>query len=83
MENLIGPDTVNTIPMETLDAFRDHGKIRPALAEGLEEAEQVLANLKRVGVNLDEITEQLQRDGVKAFADSFDELFTTLEEKRK
>lgn len=82
VENLIGPDTVNTIPMETLDAFRDHGKIRPALAEGLEEAEQVLANLKRVGVNLDEITEELQRDGVKAFADAFDELFTTLEKKR-
>ncbi len=83
VENLIGPDTVNTMPMETLDAFRNHGKIRLTLQEGVEKTEQTLANLKRVGVNLDDVTEQLQRDGVKAFADSFSELFTTLEEKRK
>jgi len=83
VEELIGPDTVNTIPLETLDAFRDHGKIRPTLQEGIEEAEQVLADLEKLGVNLDDITERLQKDGVKAFADSFDQLLRALEEKRQ
>ena len=83
VEELIGPDTVNTIPLETLDAFRDHGKIRSTLQEGIEEAEQALANLEKLGVNLDDITEQLQKDGVKAFADSFDQLLSALEEKRQ
>ena len=83
VEELIGPDTVNTIPMETIDAFNDHGKIRPTLQEGVDEAEQVLIGLKRLGVNLDDITEQLQKDGVKAFADSFDQLLSALEERRK
>ena len=83
VEELIGPDTVNTIPPETLDTFRDHGQIRPTLQEGIEDARQILADLTGVGVNLDAITEQLQEDGVKAFADSFDQLLNALEEKRK
>jgi len=83
VDGLIGPDTVNTLPLGTLNAFRDHGKVRATLEEGLEEAEQVLADLGRVGVGLDAITEQLQKDGVKAFADSFDQLLSALEEKRK
>ena len=83
VEELIGPDTVNTIPLETIDAFRDHGKIRPSLQEKIAEAEKVLDNLEKLGINLDDITEQLQKDGVKAFADSFDQLLGALEEKRK
>lgn len=83
VEELIGPDTVNTLPPETIDAFRDHGKIRSTLLEGIETAEQVLADLQKAGVNMDNITEQLQEDGVKAFADSFDQLLSTLEEKRQ
>ena len=83
VEELIGPDTVNTIPLETIDAFRDHGRISPTLQEGIEESEQVLADLGKLGVNLDDITEQLQKDGVKAFADSFDQLLGALEEKRQ
>ncbi|MFC1929259.1 transaldolase [Chloroflexota bacterium] len=83
VENLIGPDTVNTIPPETLEAFCDHGKTCPTIEEGIAEAEKALAELKRVGINLGNITEQLQKDGVKAFADSFDQLLAALEEKRK
>ena len=83
VEGLIGPDTVNTLPLETIDHFRDHGKIHPKLQEGIEEAKEVLGGLARLGVNLDDITEQLQEDGVKAFADSFDQLLSALEEKRK
>jgi len=83
VEELIGPDTVNTIPLETINAFRDHGKIRRTLDDGVEEAERLLADLRKVGVGLDVIMEQLQEDGVKAFADSFDQLLNALEEKRK
>lgn len=83
VEGLIGPDTVNTLPLKTISAFRDHGKVYQTLDKGLEETEEVLAGLRRVGVNLESITEQLQRDGVKAFADSFDQLLTALAEKRK
>jgi transaldolase len=83
VEGLIGADTVNTLPLETINAFRDHGRVRRTLDEELEEAEEVLAGLRKVGVNLGSITEQLQRDGVKAFIDSFDQLLTALAKKRK
>ncbi len=83
VEGLMGAETVNTVPVETLDAFCDHGRARSTLGEGMEEAEQLLAKLEKVGVNLDAVTEQLQEDGVKAFADSYDQLMAALEEKRK
>jgi transaldolase len=83
VEELMGPDTVNTVPLETLDAFRDHGRARLTLQEGIGEAEKLLADLEMVGMKLDAITEQLQEDGVKAFADSYDQLMAALEEKRK
>ncbi len=83
VEELIGPDTVNTLPMETLDAFRDHGTANQTLDKDLDQAEAALAGLKKLGVDLDAITEQLQVDGVKAFVDSYDQLFAALEEKRQ
>ncbi len=83
VEGLMGADTVNTLPLETIDRLRDHGKVHPALQEGIGEAEGVLSDLAKVGVNLDDVTEQLQKDGVKAFADSFGKLLDALEEKRK
>ncbi|MFC1894026.1 transaldolase [Chloroflexota bacterium] len=83
VEGLIGPDTVNTIPPEALNAFQDHGEVHSTLQQGIKETEQLLADLKRVGVKLDAITEQLQKDGVRAFADSFDQLLSILEKKRK
>lgn len=83
VEGLIGPDTVNTVPLETLEAFRDHGQVRRTVDKGVKEAEELLGRLKKMGVDLDAITEQLQKDGVKAFADSFDQLLGALEEKRR
>ena len=83
VEGLIGPDTVNTLPLETINAFQDHGRVRRTLDERLEEAEEILADLGKVGVDLESVTEQLQRDGVKAFADSFDQLLSALSEKRR
>ncbi|HUU08320.1 MAG TPA: transaldolase family protein, partial [Dehalococcoidales bacterium] len=82
VDGLIGADTVNTIPLETINAFLDHGKVRRTVDEGLVEAEQVLADLKRVGIDLDAITEQLLKDGVKAFADSYHQLLKTLGERK-
>jgi len=83
LENLIGPDTVNTVPPDALEAFLDHGKARPTLMEGWDEAEKVLAELGKLGIDVDANTEQLQKDGVKAFSDSFDKLLAALEEKRR
>jgi transaldolase / glucose-6-phosphate isomerase len=84
VENLIGAETVNTLPPETLDAFRDHGKIIPdAVRQNLDEAAAALERLKAVGINLNAIGEKLQQDGVAAFAASFDQLLAALEKKRQ
>jgi transaldolase/glucose-6-phosphate isomerase len=82
VEELIGPDTVNTVPPATLDAFRDHGKVRDSLEEDITGAERVLAELKRFGVSLDEITKKLVDDGVALFADAFDKLLSAIAAKR-
>ena len=83
VDELIGPDTVNTMPPATLNAFRDHGRPRSSLKEGTDEAEGSLAQLVELGVDLDGITAQLQQDGVAAFVDSFDKLIAALDEKRR
>jgi transaldolase/transaldolase/glucose-6-phosphate isomerase len=83
VENLIGPDTVNTMPPETLNAFRDHGNIiEGAVRENLDDAKSVLERLKALGIDLNAVTEKLQQDGVAAFASSFDQLMAALEKKR-
>jgi transaldolase/glucose-6-phosphate isomerase len=74
IQELIGPDTVNTIPPATIDAFRDHGVVRRTIDEGLGEAHQAIADLEAAGISLDEITAKLQKDGVEAFTKSFDEI---------
>ncbi|MGA2055529.1 MAG: bifunctional transaldolase/phosoglucose isomerase [Bradyrhizobium sp.] len=82
VEELIGPNTVNTVPPATLDAFRDHGKPRDSLEENVEEAKHVLAELDKFGVSLDAITEELVKDGVKLFADAADKLYGAVAHKR-
>ncbi len=80
---LIGPHTVNTLPPATLEAFRDHGVVRgKTILDSPEETAAVLAGLKKVGVNLDEITDRLQVDGVALFEKSFDDLLATIDKKR-
>ena len=74
VEELIGPETVDTIPPATFDAFRDHGKVRPSLTENVEEAAKVMANLQKAGVSMQEVTDKLVVDGVKLFADAFKQL---------
>jgi len=74
VEELIGPDTVNTIPPATFDAFRDHGLLRSSLTEGLDAAPKVLADLAQTGIDFKKITDDLLDDGVKLFADAFKKL---------
>jgi transaldolase / glucose-6-phosphate isomerase len=82
VEELIGPNTVNTVPPATLDAFRDHGKVRDSLEENVEDARRVLAELERSGISLDAITAELVKDGVKLFADAADKLYGAVAHKR-
>ncbi|MBY0381629.1 MAG: bifunctional transaldolase/phosoglucose isomerase [Xanthobacteraceae bacterium] len=82
VEELIGKDTVNTVPPATLDAFRDHGKPRDSLEENIPEAEQVLSELAKSGVSLDAVTDKLVDEGVKLFADAADQLLGAVAGKR-
>lgn len=82
-EELIGPDTVNTLPPVTVDAFRDHGVAESRITSDIAQMELQLKSLKEVGIDLDQITEKLELDGVKAFKDSFDQLLHHLESKRE
>lgn len=83
VEELIGPQTINTLPPITINAFRDHGQVKHTLEEGLEEAENTIKQLDKLGIDLNALTEKLQEDGVDAFAASIDKLYSTLEEKRQ
>jgi transaldolase len=83
VEELIGPDTVDTMPPATIDAFRDHGRVRTSLEERLEEANGIFRDLADLGIDLAAATEKLQLDGVKLFADSFDTLMKSLTSKRE
>jgi transaldolase / glucose-6-phosphate isomerase len=82
VEELIGSETVNTIPPATLEAFRDHGKVRDSLEENIEDARRVLAELEKSGISLDAITADLVKDGVKLFADAADKLYGAVAHKR-
>ncbi len=82
VETLIGPETVNTIPNATFEAFKDHGRAGVTLTANVEESRQVLDALAEIGIDMDEVTDQLQSDGVKAFADSYNDLLAALEAKR-
>jgi transaldolase/glucose-6-phosphate isomerase len=81
-EELIGPDTVDTMPASTLDAFRDHGRVRATIEEGLAEARQVMAQLAEVGIDMAAVTRQLEEQGVEAFAKDYQKLLNSIAEKR-
>ncbi len=79
VEELIGPDTVNTMPPATIDAFRDHGRLRNSLTEDVAGAQNVMDNLARTGISIKEVTSKLTEDGVKLFADAFHKLLAAVE----
>ena len=82
VEELIGPQTVNTMPKETIEAFQDHGEVRLTLEDGLDEARQVFEGLAAAGIDYDDVTRVLEDEGVQKFADSFDELLEGVAAKR-
>jgi len=82
VEELIGADTVNTMPEETINDFQDHGKPAPRLEQGVAQAKRLLAELAAAGVDYDELTDTLEREGVEKFSASFDELLQALGEKQ-
>ena len=79
IEELIGPDTVNTMPPATIDAFRDHGKLRKSLTEDIPGAQKTMDNLPKAGISMKEVTDKLTEDGVKLFAEAFDKLLAAVE----
>jgi transaldolase len=82
VEELIGPQTVNTMPKETIEAFQDHGQVRLTLEEGLDEARRLFDELAAAGIDYDDVTRVLEDEGVQKFADSFDELLEGVAAKR-
>jgi transaldolase len=82
VEELIGPKTVNTLPKETIDAFQEHGEVAETLTQGLDEARELLRGLEEVGVDYDDVTATLEREGVQKFAESFEELLEGIQAKR-
>ena len=82
VEELIGPDTVNTMPEETIEDFQDHGIPRPRLEAELEQARQVFTDLAAAGVDYKDVTDTLEREGVEKFAAAFDDLLQSLQSKR-
>jgi transaldolase len=83
IDELIGPATVNTMPPDTLDAFIDHGKVEMTLNKGIDKAKAQLKELKKLGIDINKITDKLLVDGVKSFSDSFESLLGSLKEKVK
>ena len=82
VEELIGPETVNTMPKETIEAFQDHGEVALTLEQGLDEARKLFRDLAAAGIDYDDVTETLEREGVQKFIDSFTELLEGIAAKR-
>lgn len=82
-DNLIGPDTVDTIPPQTLEAFRDHGTAEVTLSRGVEEALRSVEELEGAGISMAQVTQELEDEGVSSFADSFNELVRTIDTRRQ
>ena len=83
IEAIIGPDTVNTIPVETLNAYRDHGVPKARLEHDVGKAAAILAGLSKLGVGIDAITQQLEDEGVEKFNKPFDKLLETLAQRSR
>lgn len=83
VEELIGADTVNTVPPQTLLAFLDHGQVRASLEENLETAHKTITDLQDLGISMEEVTRELEEEGVKSFSDAFTVLLQAVDSRRK
>jgi transaldolase len=82
VEELIGPETVDTMPEETIEAFQDHGQVAETLTQGVDEAHKLFDDLRDAGIDYDDVSDTLEREGVQKFSDSFDELLDGIKAKR-
>src|SRR5215216_1105511 len=82
IDNLIGPETINTVPPQTLEAIRDHGKVEITITRDLDKAQDAIAQLEAQGISMDVVTQELEQEGVKAFADAFAQLLKTIDGRR-
>ena len=82
VEELIGPETVDTMPEETIEAFQDHGEVALTLEQDVDEAQRVFERVAEAGVDYDDVVATLEREGVQKFADSFTELLDGVRAKR-
>jgi transaldolase/glucose-6-phosphate isomerase len=82
VQELIGPASINTMPETTMMAFKDHGQVKITIEDSLEEAEKVFPELRSIGIDIDEVAEQLEREGVQLFSDSFFSLLKEIAKKR-
>ncbi len=83
IDALIGPETVNTVPLETIEAFRDHGNVESRLEQGMDEAANVLEQLKEKGISIDVITQKLEDEGIEKFNKPYDEVIQAIEKQKK
>lgn len=83
VETLIGKDTINTLPMETIDAFRDHGKVADTLTQDSEGANKTMEDLKDLGINIDEITQKLENEGIEKFNNAYEKLLKSIDTKKR
>jgi transaldolase len=83
VDNLVGPETVNTMPKKTIQAVMDHGDIRPTLEEGVEEAKQLLERLREVGLDYEDVTDILEKEGIQKFAEPFNEMLEEIKNKSR
>ncbi|MGI8909703.1 MAG: transaldolase [Rubrobacteraceae bacterium] len=83
VDNLIGPETVNTMPKKTIEAVKDHGDIRPTLTEGIEGAVRLLDRLREAGLDYEDVTDVLEKEGVQKFADPFNQMLDEIKNKGK
>ncbi len=81
VDNLVGPETVNTMPKKTIEAVMDHGEIRPTLEEGVEEANELLHRLREAGLDYEDVTDVLEKEGIQKFADPFNEMLEEIKNK--
>ncbi|MBC7556282.1 MAG: transaldolase, partial [Chryseobacterium sp.] len=82
-ESIIGKDTINTLPMETIDAFRDHGKAGETLIQNIEEANQAMSELKEKGIDIDKITQKLENEGIDKFSDAYNKLLKSIDDQKR
>ena len=83
VESIIGKDTVNTLPMETIDAFRDHGRAKETLIQNIDGANQAMSELKEKGIDIDKITQKLENEGIDKFSDAYNKLLKSIDDQKR